>query len=767
MMSHIKRRQFLQFAGSTLATLGLSHLDVMRKGDRYGKALAQSTPRKLALLVGINAYQNSSDRLAGCITDVEMQQHLLIHRFGFNKKDVHILTDAQATREGILGAFDEYLIGQAKPGDVVVFHFSGHGSRVDDSPECDEVVLKLSESCLNSTIVPADNSLPLVARRRGGIASDITGHTLFLLASAVKTENLTMVLDSCHAGGGKRGNLNVRALDGGVQVKVSPVEKEYQRQLLSRVNLSPDEYIQARRAGVAKGIVIAAADRKQLAADQRFNGFAAGAFTYVMTQYLWQQTGDEPVASAIANIARTTNQISSTGQIPEYEAKQKSNEEEPAYFLNQQTLPAEAVITKVEGDGVQLWLGGVNSQSIPAFDRGAILTVIDAQGKEQGLVQLEANSRKGLTARGKLLNAGRGGVSSPPQLGTLLQERMRGIPSDMTLPIGLDPSLGNDTAKAEQALKAIQRLKILPLQQEEYVAYLLGRITQENRQFQKNGETPNLTSVPDIGSVGLFTPALEQIPGSFGVSGESIEAAITRLTPKFKSLLAAHIAKMILNPGSSRLNVVASMKRAEGETFATTFPVRGAQNSSNSSTQNSNRSRDGSRPDNLKLPLGTPLQFVVTNQENRDLHVSVLVIDPEGEMTIVFPNTWTVEESATLVKAGETRQIPQPGKDKFRFKVAKPVGMVEVLIIASGTPLKQALKTLQEVARVRGQAPGLPMTLGEEPTKLIDGLLEDFNRGAGNSRGGEKAEVRGLGLINRVDTQELAAMSITFESVET
>jgi hypothetical protein len=335
----------------------------------------------------------------------------------------------------------------------------------------------------------------------------------------------------------------------------------------------------------------------------------------------------------------------------------------------------------------------------------------------------------------------------------------------MTLPIGLDPSLGKDTAKAEQALKAIQRLKILPLQQEEYVAYLLGRITQENRQFQKNAETPDLTSVPDIGSVGLFTPALELIPGSFGASGESIEAAVARLTPKFKSLLAAHIAKMVLNPGSSRLNVVASMKRAEGETVATTFPVRGAQNSSNSSTQNLNLNRERSRPDNLKLPLGTPLQFVVTNKEDRDLHVSVLVIDPEGEMTVIFPNSWTAEENATLVKAGETLEIPKAGKDKFRFKVAKPVGMVEVLVIASGTPLKQALKALQEVARVRGQKPGLPMMLGEEPTKLIDGLLEDFNRGAGDSRGGEKT--RGLGVINRIDTQELAAMSITFESVET
>jgi hypothetical protein len=32
-MSRIKRRQFLQFAGSTLATLGLSQLDIQTAGD--------------------------------------------------------------------------------------------------------------------------------------------------------------------------------------------------------------------------------------------------------------------------------------------------------------------------------------------------------------------------------------------------------------------------------------------------------------------------------------------------------------------------------------------------------------------------------------------------------------------------------------------------------------------------------------------------------------------------------------------------------------
>ena len=59
-MTRIKRRQFLQFAGSTLATLGLSQLDIVERSHRYAKVLAQSTPCKLALLVGINTYPNTN-----------------------------------------------------------------------------------------------------------------------------------------------------------------------------------------------------------------------------------------------------------------------------------------------------------------------------------------------------------------------------------------------------------------------------------------------------------------------------------------------------------------------------------------------------------------------------------------------------------------------------------------------------------------------------------------------------------------------------------
>ncbi len=86
-----------------------------------------------------------------------------------------------------------------------MFHYSGHGSRVIDLDHD-------TADGLNSTLVPVDSPLPPGYPNFGGTVQDIMGHTLFLLMSALKTENVTVVLDCCHAGGGTRGNLRVRSL---------------------------------------------------------------------------------------------------------------------------------------------------------------------------------------------------------------------------------------------------------------------------------------------------------------------------------------------------------------------------------------------------------------------------------------------------------------------------------------------------------------------------------------------------------------------------
>jgi hypothetical protein len=314
-MKHISRRRFCQFAGTTLATLGFSQLNIQRQAERYGKVLAQSTSRKLALLVGINQYP-SPNSLGGCVNDVELQRHLLIHRFGFNPQDIYTLKDEKATRSGILEAFEEHLIKQAKPGDVVMYHYSGHGSRILD-PDPVIVSSNRDNSGLSGTFVPIDSRLPAGFPNQGGVVQDIMGHTLFLLMSAVQSENFTAVLDSCYSGGATRPEYRIRAREGGSKLQISPFEKDYQEKWLSRLKLSRPEFIKRYRAGVAKGVVLAATNPEQTAIDAQLNGFVAGAFTYSLTQYLWQQTStvENAIAYAVQNLPKKYNQT------PRYEVK--------------------------------------------------------------------------------------------------------------------------------------------------------------------------------------------------------------------------------------------------------------------------------------------------------------------------------------------------------------------------------------------------------------------------------------------------------------
>ncbi|MEO1127961.1 MAG: caspase family protein, partial [Cyanobacteria bacterium J06639_16] len=549
-MARIKRRQFLQAAGATLAALGWNQLEIANLSDRYGKVLAQNTPRKLALLVGINEYADPGvPPLAGCVTDTELQYRLLVHRFGFNPSDIVVLTDRQASREGILTAFEEHLIKQAKPGDIVTFHFSGHGSRVVD-PDNDHA------DGLNSTLVPADSVFPANFPSQSGSINDITGHTLFLLASALQTENVTMVLDSCHSGGGTRGNLSVRSRAGGGQLQMSDEELAYQEQWLPKLNLTPETFIQQRRKGIAQGITIASAKRDQYAADYPFGDFFAGAFSYTLTQYLWQQPIDEPFNSAIPNVARATTQIYS-GQEPQLEIQpDRAYGTSPVYFVSKQTPPAEAVITNVEGDEAEVWLGGVDPRSLETFRRDAVLTAVNAQGESQGLLKL--TQRQGLLGRGQLLQ--------PIESGSLLQEQTRSIPQGASLKIGLAATLNDQTEAARQALSALNRIEPLPLQQGE-VHYIFGRFTADQPIVVLPG-----TPAPADGSLGLFSQGLEVIPGSFGVAGESVADGVDRLQAKLRSLLAARLVKLALNPSSSRLDVGVTMTPAgQGQIVASSF----------------------------------------------------------------------------------------------------------------------------------------------------------------------------------------------------
>ncbi|PZO51613.1 MAG: hypothetical protein DCF15_14740 [Phormidesmis priestleyi] len=179
----VSRRALIQQAGAVVAALGLTDWALgagLGRGltpataKNYAQALAQSAGRKLALLIGIDEYApgaftpEQNGRLAGAVTDVALQKELLIRRFGFLPADVVCLTNQQATRIGIYQAFINHLFNQAKPGDVVVFHFSGYGAQVRlgeavGTPDVAQDVSGYQETV--RSLVPYDGLYPPKAAR--------------------------------------------------------------------------------------------------------------------------------------------------------------------------------------------------------------------------------------------------------------------------------------------------------------------------------------------------------------------------------------------------------------------------------------------------------------------------------------------------------------------------------------------------------------------------------------------------------------------------
>ena len=142
-----------------------------------------------ALLVGLNRYPDPASSLQGCVNDVLAMSGLLQRGFGFDATgEIRLLTDERATTARIVERL-EWLVRGSAAGDVLVFHFSGHGSQVRDR-HGDEL-----DDHLDEIICPYDLDWD------HPFTDDDLGRTL---EPAAEGAHLVVVLDCCHAGTGLR-----------------------------------------------------------------------------------------------------------------------------------------------------------------------------------------------------------------------------------------------------------------------------------------------------------------------------------------------------------------------------------------------------------------------------------------------------------------------------------------------------------------------------------------------------------------------------------
>ena len=252
----LKRREFLQRASLALGALRINEAGWWRLQSRYSEALAQTTGGKLAFLVGINEYVDAS--LSGCVTDVEMQRELLVHRFGFLPTDILTLTNKQATRENIETAFISHLTNQAKPDDLVLFHFSGYGSRVSkmiDQNKHHE--LSTSDLTFQNTLVPIDGIDP---NNKGREINDVLEETLWLLLRSLPTTKVVTVLDTSYVypGTNLQGTLRIRSRPSLTTKQINAKEKAMQMQLRNQQNLLGEQEIDESQL---KGVILNASQK--------------------------------------------------------------------------------------------------------------------------------------------------------------------------------------------------------------------------------------------------------------------------------------------------------------------------------------------------------------------------------------------------------------------------------------------------------------------------------------------------------------------------
>ena len=484
----MKRRDFFKKAGWILATLGISEAEWIKLGDRTISAIAAPRNRKLALLVGINQYPGISP-LAGCLSDVELQKQLLIHRFGFVESDIVTLTDKQATRTGIENAFLNHLTAQAQPGDMVIWHFSGYGRRLQLSAK--------GEKQLNS-LVTADD----------GVDNDLTEQTIALLLQSLSTLYITTIFDTGFLFPSVAPSyLKVRSLPALAQWPLTNVELAFQQELNSKQKFY-------RKQSVLENIVGATANGG-LAVEGQWTGFSAGLFTYALTQYLWEAT---PTNTVQVSFSKVANVLAPT-----------------------QVTSADGVVATVEDNSktAQLWLGGLPPTVLEYYKENSLLNVV---GENVPTMQLQVRSRNGLTAKAQIIG------NQPLQAGQLIQEAIRVLPRNVSLNIALDPSLARiEKVDATSAFAAIPRVSLVTTT-DQPVDYLFGRVP-ESSASRYGLFSPKQELIPNsLGEAGeaaklavnrlipklktLLAAKLWRLTSNAGSSGLKVDATLEVINPE-------------------------------------------------------------------------------------------------------------------------------------------------------------------------------------------------------------------------------------------
>ena len=234
---------------------------------------------KQALLIGIN-YTGSQYELNGCINDINNMKALLVAKFGYLPENIVTMTDFTELKPTRINILKELLALIVSGKQDLYFHYSGHGSHMEDLSG-DETDRR------DETLVPLDYET-------AGLITD--DELRGLLECVTETEKLTMVLDCCHSGTG-------------VDLKYNLYERVNTFSMLA----DPSKKYSQTRGQV---VCVSGCMDHQTSADAYISGQSQGALTYSLIKALNSFVGRNRTYNNVYKSMRSTLLVENHAQIP-------------------------------------------------------------------------------------------------------------------------------------------------------------------------------------------------------------------------------------------------------------------------------------------------------------------------------------------------------------------------------------------------------------------------------------------------------------------
>ncbi|MGB8699828.1 MAG: caspase family protein [Thermosynechococcaceae cyanobacterium] len=779
------RRDFLQRIGALGVGLWLGGLPL---AHRYSQVLAQSTPRKLALLVGVNQYSRWSPAIAlqGCVTDVELHHELLVHRFGFQDQDIQMLTNEAATRSNIEAVFMSHLADQARPGDIVVFHFSGYGCLIrtrttveGGGPQFDD----------QQVLIPYDGWVPNPVAKGQPLFNGIYEDTLFLLLRSLLTDQVTTVLDAglqpvqdlqCHS-------IRERALPQREFSEFSAAELAFQARLLQQTQLTRDQAQVQRQAEQVPGLVLSAATTAQpTALEIDCPEFSAGLFSSALIRQLWASPPSASIPVQFSHLA--SQMVQRIGPSPQPSVKGQKSFGALAWNTDQrELLPSVGAVISTDrrGQTAKLWLGGLPEALLALYQPQSCLRAmtLSAEGPDseeprpvlspaKPPLLLQLQSRRGRTAIAQVLDPQPPGTGRSLQPGLFLQEAIRVIPRSLKLQLALGSNLDRIERVDATSVLSMAKRNIQVVGADRPADYVLAKIpaplSTEGR-TETADVAPKQTLKPLANaSYGLAYLGGVLLPNTLGDRGEVVERAIQRLLPTLETLLALKWLELSQNNQATALFATVTLETIDDPPQ----PLIRLQTDGSPPLLPADPLTEPLIPKVdktgkiLTIPNGTAIQYRMSNHS--DVPIYALVVGFNGGTTAFasyetdgsnLSPARTLVLKPSMIQPGASMVLPATAQT---WKASPVAGVTRTFIILTRQPLTQWLAAqtmVQKVALPNAIAGFAPLA---KPLPTIQKLLADLHQAS-------LPATTALGITPKntwvLDTTQWISLQLTYHTV--